>query len=59
MQGIHTHIPETNHVSRVQCRSYSAFTVRGAYNLLSVVVVMVAVAAHFCCQGYGDSSMKY
>jgi hypothetical protein len=34
MQGIHTYMPETNHVSRayVQCRSYSARTVNGAYN---------------------------
>jgi hypothetical protein len=34
MQGIRTYIPETQHVSRVyvQCRSYSAHTVNGAYN---------------------------
>jgi hypothetical protein len=32
MQGIHTYIPETNHVSRVYSRSYSVRTVNGACN---------------------------
>ena len=35
MQGIHTCIPETNHIPGEQCCSYSVVTVRVAYNAIS------------------------
>jgi hypothetical protein len=37
MQGIYNYIPETNHVSRVQCCSSSLFTICATLNVISRV----------------------
>ena len=37
MQGIYNSVPETSHVSMVQCLSYSVIIIRGAYNAVSKV----------------------
>jgi hypothetical protein len=43
MQGIHTYIRETNHVSRVlQCRKYSALIIHGAYNAVFNIKLLCA-----------------